>query len=87
MLLTASSSNALGNGISDISGVIEAIAAVFNLLLVVYFFFKDKKEFRKRENVRIKEQTYGSWYNLLVRERLLESLDDYFNKIEKIITE
>ena len=61
MLLTASPSNGSWNNVVNISGTIEAIAAILNILLVVYFFLKDKEEFRERERERIKEQAYDKW--------------------------
>lgn len=88
MLLTASSSSwAYGNGcsISDLSGVIEAVAAVFNLVLVIYFFIWEHKDYRRREQIRIQEETYSSWYRLFVEERLIVEIDNYFNKIVEVL--
>lgn len=86
MLLTASPSNGSWNNVVNISGTIEAIAAILNILLVVYFFLKDKEEFRERERERIKEQAYDKWYNLLVLERMLETLDIFFKDIEFVVS-
>ena len=86
MLLTASPSNGSWNNVVNISGTIEAIAAILNILLVVYFFLRDKQEFRDREKERIKEQAYDKWYNLLVLERMLETLDIFFKDIESVVS-
>ena len=86
MLLTASPSNGSWNNVVNISGTIEAIAAILNILLVVYFFLRDKQEFRDREKERIKEQAYDKWYNLLVLERMLETLDIFFKDIEFVVS-
>ena len=86
MLLTASPSNAFWSNIVNNSGAIEAIAAILNILLVVYFFLRDKQEFRDREKERIKEQAYDKWYNLLVLERMLETLDIFFKDIESVVS-
>lgn len=49
ILLIASPSNAMWNGIAENSGAIEAIAAVLNLALVIVFFFRDKWGFIKEK--------------------------------------
>lgn len=86
MPLIASSSNAIWTGVKSNSGTIEAIAAVLNLLLVIFFFFRERRDYSDRENARIQGEAYDKWYNLLVRERAIDALDDYYDSIEKIVS-
>lgn len=47
ILLIASPSNTVTNSflaVSDLSGIIEAAAAVINLAFIMFFFFKERKE-------------------------------------------
>ena len=86
MLSIASPGNAFCDMFDSGVGAVEAIAAVLNLALVIYFFFRDKKEFREKEDKRIKEQVHYAWYDALIRERLLNTIDDYFDSVESVIT-
>lgn len=83
MLLTASASNA--SFVSEIAGVIEAIVAVINLLLVLGFFFEERKEYHRREAIRVREENYATWYRFLVIEKLVPELDEYYKQVSKII--
>lgn len=88
ILLIASPSNTVTNSflaVSDLSGIIEAAAAVINLAFIMFFFFKERKETRGRERTRIREERHVNWYKLLVLERLLAELDEYFEYIVQLL--
>ncbi len=87
MLLMASPSSVAAGGfsISEVSGVIEALAAIVNLALVIGFFVWERRDYRIGEQKRLREETYSSWYRLLVEERLIVEIDEYFNKVVELL--
>ncbi len=94
MLSMASSSNSIiGNfsASSDtlvaIAGILTAITSVVNLILVIFFFFRERTENYNKEKNRVKEENYVNWYRLLVIERLIKEMDIFFEELTKIIME
>lgn len=97
MLLMASSSNAIyrindmihpiHSILSENSGIIEAMAAIANLVLVVWIFFREKKDIDKRELKRIEEVAYDKWFDLLVRDRVVNAIEKYFQEIKTTVDE
>lgn len=89
MLLTASPSSLTFGGAysaSELSGVVEALVAVFNLVLVIGFFVWERRDYKIREQIRIKEETYNSWFKLMVEERLIVEIDAYFDRVVEIVS-
>lgn len=81
----ASASNALYDTLSEASGIIEAIAAIVNLVIVIFFFVWEKRDNFKREKARVKEENYLDWYRLLVVERLIKDIDAFFEDVTRQI--
>jgi hypothetical protein len=91
--MASSSNSIIGNfsASSDtlvaIAGILTAITSVVNLILVIFFFFRERTENYNKEKNRVKEENYVNWYRLLVIERLIKEMDIFFEELTKIIME
>ena len=71
---------------SEIISVTEALIALANLIVIIYFTRKERKENRERERESHKEKRSEMIFDIVVK-RLFDITNKYFDEVFRMVDE